>query len=365
MAISDCTSPTVEFSDIWPDLSARLGRVLGSRRVPSDVIDDLVQETGMRLYRIWDRVDPSTVWALANTVALNLVRDEMRKQEIRQRESSELLDDRVSSFDDEVSARLELKRVQKVLRTLPRVDQQILLAEWGERCEVTFASPAAMKMARMRARRRLRAALEKASGFLPLWKLRRGMFNSGPLSSCSDQLSQLAVAFTFAAGITLSTLPWIPDAHQAAVGTSDLNAHQVVFEQRAVAMGDRSSDIRFVAGNTRSATVAIDRPVRNDSVGSSEELNENFGPIRQGDDGSLHVGEGGNGLGPYGVDEGYETSAGGKPASAHAKARYETPDCDDEVHIGGGETYHCDGPGDADGEAEAEAAGHRRKVKTP
>ena len=32
----------------------------------------------------------------------------------------------------------------------------------------------------------------------------------------------------------------------------------------------------------------------------AEALNENFGPVRN-DDGDIHIGEGGNGLGPYGA----------------------------------------------------------------
>ena len=70
----------IPFEEVWPELSLRLRRALSIRRVPAHVIDDLIQETGLRLFRRWETVDHDTIWALTNTIALNLIRDEMRKR---------------------------------------------------------------------------------------------------------------------------------------------------------------------------------------------------------------------------------------------------------------------------------------------
>jgi hypothetical protein len=95
-------------------------------------------------------------------------------------------------------------------------------------------------------------------------------------------------------------------------------------------------------------------------AGGDDELNENFGPVRT-DDGNLHIGEGGNGLGPYGADEGVETSNG----SARAKARYEPPRCEGDIRIGGQSNHRCDGPGKGSASAEGEAAGESYEIDTP
>ena len=96
----------------------------------------------------------------------------------------------------------------------------------------------------------------------------------------------------------------------------------------------------------------------------TEELNENFGPVRQDDNGDLYVGEGGNGLGPYGVDKGAKVEPAGQEASAHAEAKYEAPHCDGDVIIGGQSDFRCDGPGDASGSAEADANDEHQEVGT-
>jgi DNA-directed RNA polymerase specialized sigma24 family protein len=361
-----CSTPAADFSEVWPDLSVRLRGFLRARRIPNDAIDDLVQEVGLRLYKTWDRIDQETVWALASTVVMNLVRDEMRRQEVRQRQASSLRDESETSFDDNVLARLELKRVQKVLKKLSRVDQKVLLAEWGQECDISFPSPAALKMARMRARQRLRAALEKASGLLPLWRLRKGVFaKSHYLGNLPEQLSQLAVALTVVVGVAVSASPGGPGhAGQGVPGSSSHRFLQAVAETGphtrgiATSMGpDEQRSSQSLNANRRHMA---GKPV----ASRDADLNKNFGPVRSGDDG-LHVGEGGNGLGPYGVDQGYETSTGGKPAGAHARAKYEAPTCGGDVVIGGESDYECDGPGNSSAGAEADAAGHHQEVDKP
>ena len=73
------------FEREWPETAQRLTLALRRRRIPHVLIDDLVQETGLRLYERWDAVDPERgAWPLAFTVAMNILKDHLRS-EIRRR----------------------------------------------------------------------------------------------------------------------------------------------------------------------------------------------------------------------------------------------------------------------------------------
>jgi hypothetical protein len=99
------------------------------------------------------------------------------------------------------------------------------------------------------------------------------------------------------------------------------------------------------------------------SAEQAKELNENFGPVRNGDDG-LHVGEGGNGLGPYGAEREVEARPANKKMKAKARATYEPPHCEEDIRIGGqSETPKCDGAGDAEAETETDEDGRKRRKK--
>jgi RNA polymerase sigma factor (sigma-70 family) len=355
-------TPDMAFEEVWPELCARLRRALSARRVPAHVIDDLIQETGLRLFKRWENVDPTTIWALTNTIALNLIRDEMRKEEVRRRESNKVSRDNVRTLDEDVLSRLELKRVEKALLKLSDADRQVLLAEWGGR--VASVSPAALKMARMRARRRLRAVLENVSALLPIpWRLRRAVAESQPsVPPLLAQLTNIAVAGLVAIGgpVALGNAAG-SDEPETALAMAGRSRHLDAADRLDVperesrdrrpdplATSDRSLGRHAMAGHADPGT---------------EELNENYGPVRSGDDG-LHVGEGGNGLGPYGAEKGAKVEPAGQEASAHAEAKYEAPRCDGDVIIGGQSDFRCDGPGDASGSAEADANGQQHEVGT-
>ena len=353
-------TPDIAFEEVWPELCARLRRALSARRVPAHVIDDLIQETGLRLFKRWENVDPTTVWALTNTIALNLIRDEMRKEEVRRRESNKLSRDNVRTLDDDVLSRLELKRVEKALLKLSATDRQVLLAEWGGR--VASVSPAALKMARMRARRRLRAVLENVSALLPIpWRLRRAVAESQPsVPPLLAQLTNIAVAGLVAIGGT-GVLGNNDGSPKAALSMAGSTRHM---EAAAHLDNPAHGSLRHGPGSRTTSDRSLGRDaVAERADAGTEELNENFGPVRSGDDG-LHVGEGGNGLGPYGVEKGAKLEPAGQEASAHAEARYEVPHCDDDIHIGGQSDVGCDGPGDASGGAEADAGGQHQEVGT-
>ena len=157
---------TLCFEEAWPALEKRLRGALAGRRVPADFRDDILQETGLRLFRNWSNVRPDSSWAFALTIALNLVRDEMRR---RERQDPTRLETPTHHRDAEQDAlvRIELQRVSDAMATMSARQRSILLAEIGERSHAEIEG-AALKMARMRARRRLRSMLEQASGFVLL-----------------------------------------------------------------------------------------------------------------------------------------------------------------------------------------------------
>ena len=164
------------FEQQWPDLARRLDTMLAGKRVPAHKRDDIVQETGLRLFRMWDQVDPERpLWALVVTIALNLLRDEARKRP--EREVLGLVPDRAADQDVERAglARLEWRRVQRAMTQLSPAHRSILMAELGDEEAVSSRGPNATKMLRMRARRRLNALLDvaSASGVVVAVRLRR------------------------------------------------------------------------------------------------------------------------------------------------------------------------------------------------
>ncbi|HEX2296293.1 MAG TPA: sigma-70 family RNA polymerase sigma factor [Actinomycetota bacterium] len=165
-----------DFEQQWPDLARRLDTMLAGKRVPPHKRDDIVQETGLRLFRMWDQVDPERpLWALVVTIALNLLRDEARKRP--EREVLGLVPDRAADQDVERAglARLEWRRVQSAMTKLSPDHRSILMAELGDEYAPSSRGPNATKMLRMRARRRLSALLDvaSASGVLVAVKVRR------------------------------------------------------------------------------------------------------------------------------------------------------------------------------------------------
>ncbi len=162
-AVSTTTFGTFETE--WPEISKRLKSTLARRRIPDSLREDIIQETGLRLFRNWHTLDPErSPWPFALTIAINLIRDQIRAQaraEQRPLPAERLVED---DIERAALARIELKRVQRALDQLTDLQRQTLLAEIGyQRPEES--SSTATKMVRMRARRRLRTILEHASGF--------------------------------------------------------------------------------------------------------------------------------------------------------------------------------------------------------
>lgn len=155
------------FERDWPELMVRVQNSLRRRGVPEWLRDDIVQETGLRLFRMWSEVDPErSPYGLALRIANNLLWDH-----VRLRQNREVLGDvpeHAAPNDVEHTglARMELARVQKALPRLSDAHRSVLLAEIDNAVEAPASSPAAVKMMRMRARRRLTQLLEQVSGFV-------------------------------------------------------------------------------------------------------------------------------------------------------------------------------------------------------
>ncbi len=153
-----------DFENLWPALARRLHAMLSAKRVPPHKRDDIVQETGLRLFGMWEHVDPQrSIWGLTVTIALNLLRDEARRHP--EREVLGLVPERATESDVETVglARLELRRVREAMAHLSPDHRSILLAELGDHEAPNGRGPNATKMLRMRARRRLTALLDVAS----------------------------------------------------------------------------------------------------------------------------------------------------------------------------------------------------------
>lgn len=200
-----------DFEQQWPDLARRLDAMLAGKRVPAHKRDDIVQETGLRLFRMWSQVDPERpLWALVVTIALNLLRDEARKHP--EREVLGLVPDRPADQDVERAglARLEWRRVQSAMTQLSPDHRSILMAELGDEYATSSRGPNATKMLRMRARRRLNALLDVASASSVLIGLRvRRLFDferhviaiRGLMSSTENLAAPAAAGFLSAVAL--------------------------------------------------------------------------------------------------------------------------------------------------------------------
>lgn len=68
-----------EFEVAWRVQQPKLKRMLQAKRVPDALIDDVLQETALKLYRTWEKVDPVLpLEPLARTIANNCLVDAYR-----------------------------------------------------------------------------------------------------------------------------------------------------------------------------------------------------------------------------------------------------------------------------------------------
>ena len=192
------------FDDEWTELAPRLSLVLAGKGVHAQDRDDLVQETALRLYRVWETLAPEQpVWPFAVTIALNLWRDQVRAAVVRQRDvlSANLGDgvgEPAASYDVErtVLARHELAQVGAVMRSL-EPEQRRLLLENDEVSAVVSPLRPAERMARMRARRELARVVGRASAAIGLFLWRRPLRSSAcATAACAGMLAAAVMTST-------------------------------------------------------------------------------------------------------------------------------------------------------------------------
>lgn len=159
------------FEEEWREIALRLRRAVYRAGVPADECEDVVQETALRLFRSWGSVDQErSIEAYARVIALNVWRDRLRTGPSRV-VVGQVPDQAAVDADVERIglARLEVRSVGLALRELPPGERQLLLAPLlGPSRGAPLAD--ALRMARMRARRHLRALLERAgavAAFVP------------------------------------------------------------------------------------------------------------------------------------------------------------------------------------------------------
>ena len=192
------------FDDEWAELAPRLSMVLSAKGVHAQDRDDLVQETALRLYRVWDTLAADQpVWPFAVTVALNLWRDQVRSAVVRQRDVlsanlGEAAGELAASYDVErtVLARQELARVGAVMRTLEPEQRRLLLENDEVSATVAPLRPAE-RMARMRVRRELARVVGRASAAIGLFLWRRPLRSSAcATAACAGMLAAAVMTST-------------------------------------------------------------------------------------------------------------------------------------------------------------------------
>ncbi len=157
-----------DFESAWPDLSRRVERLLARKRIPISQRDDVLQETALRLIKMWDRVEPNLLPSLTTTITLNLIRDESRRRKTQGilAEIPELAEP--GDVEAAGLARIELEKVRTAMNQLSPAQQSALLREIGDGAVAFSGTPDAEKMLRLRARRKLQAAIQKVSGLFLL-----------------------------------------------------------------------------------------------------------------------------------------------------------------------------------------------------
>lgn len=192
------------FDDEWAALAPRLSMVLAAKGVHAQDRDDLLQETALRLYRVWETLEADQpVWPFAVTIALNLWRDQLRAAVVRQRHvlTANLADagpDAVTTCDVErtVLARQELAQVGAVMRELEPEQRRLLLAN-DEVATVVAPLRPAERMARMRARRELARLVGRASAAVALlWWRRPFRANAMATAACAGVLAATVMSGT-------------------------------------------------------------------------------------------------------------------------------------------------------------------------
>ena len=159
-------SPEEYFATEWPALVPKLRTMLARAGAPVAEREDLVQETALRLYRMWPKIDQERgVEPLARRIATNAWRDQWRRR--GEREVLGDVPEAAAGHDTERAAlaRVEVREVSRAMARLRPATAAVLRVAATEAESDGLAeggTPAALRMARCRARRALQASLRVA-----------------------------------------------------------------------------------------------------------------------------------------------------------------------------------------------------------
>ena len=248
-----------DFEHQWPTIQSGLKGLLVRKKVPFGEHDDLIQETALRLYGMWGRVDPGrSPWPLAVTIALNLVRDGSRRRPIREVASADV-PDRPDSHEVERAglARVELGRVRAALHEMSPAYRSALLVEVGDAAARATSGAAAQKMTRVRARRKLAQLVEKVSALLPLRYFRLWRLQS------STEAGQWFM------GARDGVLASIPCIACLAVGVTTVLATNVIAPGAAAQALPRHGEVAGLSTRVGSSYAAAPRLLRTEADKSS------------------------------------------------------------------------------------------------
>lgn len=232
-----------DFEHQWPALALRVNRLMRRKKISPWLAEDLTQETGLRLVRMWPKIDQTQpLWPLAATIALNLMRDEMRKEASHDLTYGVPDAPSKENVEQRGMARLELRAVGGALAQMTEPHRHALLAEVASD-RAASPEPTAARMLRMRARRKLQNLLDHASllGIAFVDQLRRVMREaevaiSRALPSHVEHVSAAAVSLLAALSLGIALVPDTPsDAGEGAAPSR----RPAVSGEKAGASGDR------------------------------------------------------------------------------------------------------------------------------
>lgn len=185
------------FAREWPSISRRLGGVLARNGASAHDREDILQETALRLYKVWDTIDQERgVEPFARTVALNVWRDSCRRASFTREVTGDVPDVAGADEVERASvARDELRRVGLALLRLRPKEQSVLREAAAAAFDDDPAiAPASLRMARMRARRHLTAVLRTASALAGLLGALRSRSRAVRGATTATALTTVAVA---------------------------------------------------------------------------------------------------------------------------------------------------------------------------
>ena len=264
------------FEEWWAELGDAVRAWLLRRRVPPHLVEDIAQETGLRLFKMWDDIDPMrSPRGLAFTIASNLLWDERNRGAAREIPGTVPEESR-ADVERAGIARLELARVRRAMRRLSPQQRSVLLAEIGD-ADVPEASADAIKMMRMRARRKLTAILDTSpAGLFAFFGLPRRAWRVLRQANKSASFQLPAVAMV--AACTTLAVVGIPAGQPAVTEAVDLAPVRPAAAHAAASVAFKAVNLRDGATDRSNAST------RSDTVESL--------PAHSGEEVHVGVGEG-------------------------------------------------------------------------